>query len=94
MTTDDTYTFSTQPVKERMPMFVFDITFKGFRVSILSVIDLVEMLIDEYELKYVLTGKFNQDCVEVTVTEKIFTKLFLRAGLNFIVVLFLSVSLA
>jgi hypothetical protein len=76
MTTNDTYTYSTLPVKGRMPMFVSVITLEGFSVPILSVIDLVEMLFDEYEFKYVLTGKFNQDCVEITVT---FTKLFLRA---------------
>ena len=76
MTNNDTYTYSTLPVKGRTPMFVSVITLEGFCVPILSVIDLVEMLFDEYEFKYVLTGKFNQYCVQITVT---FTKIFLRA---------------
>ena len=37
--THDEYTYSTLPVKDRMPMFVSDITFEGFCVTILSVID-------------------------------------------------------
>jgi len=63
--TDDAHQFSDLPVKERTPMCVSAITFDGFCVTILSIIDLVDMLLDEYDFKYVLTGKFNQDCVEV-----------------------------
>lgn len=44
--------------------FLSKVTLNGLRVTILSTIDVVELLLREND-KYVLTGKLNQDCIEV-----------------------------
>jgi hypothetical protein len=46
------------------PAFASSLTLSTLRVSILSTIDLVDELLD-MGFEYVLTGKFNQDCIEV-----------------------------
>lgn len=46
--------------------FISQTTLEAFRMTIRSVISLVEeMLQDGYT--FVLTGKFNQDCIEVNI---------------------------
>lgn len=45
--------------------FLSKVTLNGLRVTILSTIDVVELLLRE-NYKYVLTGKLNQDCIEVS----------------------------
>lgn len=47
------------------PMFLSETTMYALRVTILSTISLTNELFDTYKYKYVLTGKLNQDCVEV-----------------------------
>lgn len=44
--------------------FLSKVTLDSLRVTILSTIDVVELLFQD-KYKYVLTGKFNQDCIEV-----------------------------
>nr|CAH0109971.1 unnamed protein product [Daphnia galeata] len=46
------------------PAFASSLTLSTLRVSILSTIDLVDELLD-MGFEYVLTGKLNQDCIEV-----------------------------
>jgi hypothetical protein len=46
--------------------FLSKVTLNGLRVTILSTIDIVEFLLKE-NYKYVLTGKLNQDCIEVRI---------------------------
>lgn len=50
---------------EFLPPFLSTTTNHGLRVTIQSFIDVIEMLLFKYNFKYVLTGKFNQDCLEV-----------------------------
>ncbi len=57
---------------EFLPPFLSTRTNHGLRVTIQSFIDVIEMLLFKYNFKYVLTGKFNQDCLEVG-REEIFT---------------------
>ncbi|XP_045023251.1 uncharacterized protein LOC123467367, partial [Daphnia magna] len=45
------------------PAFASTLTLSTLRVTILSTIDLVDELLD-FGFTYVLTGKFNQDCIE------------------------------
>lgn len=40
-------------------------TAEGLRVTLQSTIELTNFLLDECDYKYVLTGKMNQDCLEV-----------------------------
>ncbi len=47
--------------------FLSKITLNGLRVTIMSTIDVVELLLRE-NYKYVLTGKLNQDCIEVIIS--------------------------
>ena len=49
----------------RCPPFVATTTNKAFRITINSYISVIEYLLFEMNFKYVLTGKFNQDCIEV-----------------------------
>jgi len=54
--------------KSNRPMFASDTTLKALRVSILSTISLTEELFSKkYGYKYVLSGKWNQDCIEVVL---------------------------
>lgn len=46
--------------------FLSSTTMNGLRVTILSTIDVVNFLLDS-GYKYVLTGKLNQDCIEVNI---------------------------
>lgn len=51
---------------EYPPPFVSKDTIKALQVTIKSMIELVELLLSPtYALRYVLTAKFNQDCLEV-----------------------------
>lgn len=43
-------------------------TASGLRVTLLSTIQLTEFLLDSCGFKYVLSGKFNQDVIEVRFT--------------------------
>ena len=54
-------------VRPAMPEpFISRPTLKALRITIKSIIDLVELLHSpDYEFDYVLTGKFNQDSLEV-----------------------------
>ncbi len=45
--------------------FLSPATLKAMRVSLLSTIKLTEEHLTRSKFKFVLTGKFNQDCVEV-----------------------------
>lgn len=49
---------------EPAPAFASALTLSTLRVSILSTIELVDELLD-MGFEFVLTGKFNQDCIEV-----------------------------
>lgn len=55
--------------------FLSKVTLNLLRVTILSTTKLVDMLFT-FDYKYVLTGKFNQDCIEVMIT-KIYLRLLL-----------------
>ena len=46
--------------------FLTDITAHNLRLSLHSTIDLCDYLINNYGFKYVLTGKLNQDNLEVS----------------------------
>ena len=47
--------------------FLTDNTAEGLRVTLRSTIDLTHYLITEHDCEYVLTGKINQDPLEVTL---------------------------
>lgn len=52
-------------------MFASTVTMNGLRVTIASIIEITEFLLrkdDPYE--YVLTGKLNQDLIEVSIIKK------------------------
>jgi hypothetical protein len=53
-----------QESKKQKKMFVSMTTLRGWRISILSTIAIVEELFTE-NYSFVLTGKFNQDALEV-----------------------------
>lgn len=42
-------------------------TAEGLRMTIQSTLDLIEVLLNEYNFKYVLTSKTNQDRLEVSI---------------------------
>lgn len=46
--------------------FLYSTTMNGLRVTILSTIDVDNFLLNS-GYKYVLTGKLNQDCIEVNI---------------------------
>lgn len=49
-----------------LPMFASTVTMNGLRVTIASIIDIIEFVLRKYDpYKYVLTGKLNQDLIEV-----------------------------
>jgi len=45
--------------------FLTQMTADGLKITLKSTIDLVDYLLNKYNYKYVLTAKFNQDCLEV-----------------------------
>lgn len=45
--------------------FLTKTTTEGLRISLQSTIDLVNYLLNDCNFSYVLTGKLNQDCLEV-----------------------------
>jgi len=47
--------------------FLSDTSLKAMRITIMSTIQLVEFLLDECGYDFVLSGKFNQDCLEVVL---------------------------
>lgn len=55
---------SYQESKKQKKMFVSMTTLRGWRISILSTIEILEELFTE-NYSFVLTGKFNQDALEV-----------------------------
>ena len=61
-----------QHILQEGPMFVSQTTLEGLRVTIRSVIDLVDYIFesfDEKEFSYLLTGFLNQDVLEVIYFE-------------------------
>lgn len=52
--------------KENFRPFLSDTSLKAMRVTVTSTIQLVEFLLGGCNYDYVLTGKFNQDCIEVS----------------------------
>ncbi|EFX68414.1 hypothetical protein DAPPUDRAFT_114583 [Daphnia pulex] len=56
------------------PAFASTLTLSTLRVSILSTFDLVDELLDLGFIRYVLTGNFNQDCIEVEYLRHFFEK--------------------
>jgi len=50
--------------KKEQP-FVAPISIPMMRITIASTIEMVEFLLNDRKWSYVLTGKFNQDCLEV-----------------------------
>lgn len=68
--TPETEPLATEKISDEISVVVYEpflskVTLNGLRVTILSTIDVVELLLrDNY--KYVLTGKLNQDCIEVS----------------------------
>ena len=52
--------------------FVSDTTLGALRMTILSIIELTDHLLYVEEYEFVLTGKLNQDCVEVSDRMSIF----------------------
>lgn len=57
-------------------------TSEGLRVAINSTIELVNYIINDCGFAYVLTNKFNQDCLEVPIT--IFIKYFLSLVIRYL----------
>ena len=55
--------FSVRP--SLPPAFVSQTTLQALRITIKSTVDMVEFLLAMDEFDFVLTGKFNQDCLEV-----------------------------
>ena len=51
--------------KSALPMFISQTTLEALRLSILSTISLTEELLYKEKYAYVLSSKWNQDCVEV-----------------------------
>ncbi|KZS05245.1 Uncharacterized protein APZ42_031632 [Daphnia magna] len=51
--------------KDNEKPFLSDISLKAMRVTLNSAIQLVEFLLDKCNYSLVLSGKFNQDCIEV-----------------------------
>jgi len=49
----------------KVPAFVAPTSIPMMRVTIQSTIDIVDYLLKERKYDFVLTGKFNQDCLEV-----------------------------
>lgn len=47
--------------------FLTQFTAQGLRVTLLSTVELAIYLLEGCKFKYVLTGKLNQDCLEVLV---------------------------
>ena len=47
------------------PAFFSQTTLQALRITIKSTVDMVELLLAMDEFDFVLTGKFNQDCLEV-----------------------------
>lgn len=61
---DDTEAHADES-KEHAKPFVSDTSLKAMRVTLTSAIELVEFLLNKCNYSFVLTGKFNQDCIEV-----------------------------
>lgn len=53
--------------KENGRPFLSDTSLKAMRVTLTSAIQLVEFLLEKCNYSYVLTGKCNQDCIEVCI---------------------------
>lgn len=47
--------------------FATDVTMASLRVTLQSILDLVDYLCEKIAYEYVLTAKFNQDCLEVSL---------------------------
>lgn len=64
---DRTQSFYQGVARPELPSpFVSKDTIKALRITIKSIIDLIELLLGpSFNLTYVLTAKFNQDCLEV-----------------------------
>jgi len=50
-----------------LTQFLTQMTSDGLKITLKSTIDLVEYLLNECNFAYVLTAKFNQDCLEVSL---------------------------
>lgn len=51
--------------KENAKPFLSETSLKALRVTLTSAIQLTEFLMEKCHYDFVLTGKFNQDCIEV-----------------------------
>lgn len=51
--------------KDNPKPFLSDTSLKAMRITVCSTIELVEFLLKKCGFDFVLTGKFNQDCLEV-----------------------------
>ena len=49
--------------KEKNKMFISRETYEGLKISVNSIIELIKFLL-QHQIKYVLTARFNQDCLE------------------------------
>lgn len=64
-----TYTSKILMLKRK---FLSDSTFQGLRITITSTIKLSKHLLEKEGFEYVLTRKFNQDCLEVSKRSNIY----------------------
>jgi hypothetical protein len=55
----------TKAAKDNAKPFVSDTSLKAMRVILNSAIQLVEFLLEKCNFTFVLTGKFNKDCIEM-----------------------------
>ena len=56
------------------PLFCSQTTLEALRVTLTSVMDILDLLLYEEDYDFALTGKMNQDCIEVGKIEIFFTK--------------------
>lgn len=59
-------------------LFLTRQTAEGLRVTLLSTINLTSYLVDKYHCQYVLTGRLNQDALEVRLRSPIFKHFVLK----------------
>ena len=68
---------------QKLNSFASTQTLEGLRITIKSVLDLIKFLVLDIKYTYVLTAKFNQDCLEVShVINFVFYIIFLFSYLQ------------
>ena len=70
---NETEAFSKSSEKNARP-FLSDTSLNAMRLTLTSAMELIDFLLKECDFQFVLSGKFNQDCLEVRFH---FLKLFL-----------------